>query len=78
MTSCRHDKLLLLPEDHQRLRCRHCHLTLKAEALQGGHCPECLATTGKKHHDFETIRTPVNTRYRCEKCGAIIEYIPRR
>lgn len=74
MTSCRHLQLLLLPPEGNRLRCRHCHLTISAEELQGGYCPECHAASGRKNYDFEEI-PPANprTRYRCEQCGVIIE-----
>lgn len=78
MSDCRHMHLLLLPENPGRLRCRRCHLTLTAEELQGGHCPECFETTGQRHYDFEPIETMEETRYRCEQCGALIQYRARQ
>jgi len=75
MTSCNHTKLELLPEEKNRLRCRHCHLTIKADDLGESYCPECFEMHGKKRYDFEEIEA-VKTgtaRYRCEGCGVIIE-----
>jgi len=75
MTACLHNKLLLLPEKKNRLRCRHCHLTISANELQEEYCPECFETDGEKRYDFEEIgaKEKVIARYRCEKCGIIIE-----
>lgn len=75
MTSCRHLNLVLLPQDKNKLRCRHCNLTLSADELKDGYCPECYEVTGTKHYDFEEIESEDNekARYRCEKCGVIIE-----
>ncbi len=76
MSSCKHSNLALIPpQDSSRLRCRHCHLTLKAEELGDGFCPECFEERGKKHYDFDQIETETSsaTRYRCEDCGVIIE-----
>lgn len=56
------------------MRCRHCHLTLTANELRGDYCPECFETSGKKQYDFEAIESLEDTKYRCEQCGAIIEY----
>jgi Zn finger protein HypA/HybF involved in hydrogenase expression len=62
---------MIITESSNRLRCRHCHLTLKAEELEGGYCPECLAVSGRKRDDFEKIETTGKmTQYRCEDCGA--------
>ncbi len=57
------------------LRCRHCHLTIKADELGGGYCPECYEINGKKQSDFEEVAAEETTRvrYRCEDCGLIIE-----
>jgi hypothetical protein len=76
MTECRHTHLTLLPQGPQRLRCRRCHLTLSPEELNGGDCPECLATSGVRQSDFETLECPQEVRYRCDECGAIIAYRP--
>ncbi|MBN2298943.1 MAG: hypothetical protein JXM72_10135 [Deltaproteobacteria bacterium] len=75
MTSCRHMNLVLLPDKKTKLRCRHCHLVITPEELQGGYCPECYETQGKKLYDFDEIKADENekTRYRCEDCGVIIE-----
>jgi len=65
---------MLLNPAKSRLRCRHCHLTLTAEELGDGFCPECYERWGKRHDEFEIIALPENetVRYRCEDCGAII------
>ena len=75
MTSCNHSKLVLLPEKKNLLRCRHCHLQIKADELGGNHCPECFEADGNKRYDFEevAVKETGTDRYRCEKCGAIIE-----
>jgi predicted RNA-binding Zn-ribbon protein involved in translation (DUF1610 family) len=75
MTSCKHSNLVLLPEQKSKQRCRHCHLTIKADELAGGYCPECFEAHGKKRYDFEEIvqAEAGMTRYRCEKCGIMIE-----
>jgi len=75
MKLCDHTHLTLLPEASKRLRCRHCHLTIKAAELTRGYCPECLESEGKKRYDFEEIEAEklMKARYRCEKCGAIIQ-----
>ena len=75
MTSCRHRQLVLLPVNHVRVRCRHCHLTIKATDLTSRYCPECFETNNTKRYDFEEIVTVESgsARYRCEECGVIIE-----
>ncbi len=75
MTSCSHLKLVLLPEKNRLLRCRYCHLTIDADELRGGYCPECFEVYGKRRYDFDEIEAPDKgkTRYRCEQCGIIIE-----
>ncbi len=75
MTSCKHSNLLLLPEKKERLRCRYCHLTIKADELMDNYCPECFDLSGKKHYDFEEIaaeKTKI-VKYMCEECKIIIE-----
>ncbi len=76
MTRCRHHHLALLPEKSRRLRCRRCHLTIDADELQGGFCPECYEANGTRHNDFEVLVSPQGTQYRCEQCGAVIDYKP--
>lgn len=76
MTSCKHSQLVLLAENKKsRLRCRHCHLTISPEELTEGYCPECFEIDGKKRYDFEKLEVKKSqiTKYRCEKCGIIIE-----
>jgi hypothetical protein len=75
MDTCRHLHLVLIPPAAPKLRCRHCHLTITAEELKGGHCPECFEAHGRKHSDFEEITSSGDgkTRYRCEECGVIID-----
>lgn len=75
MTSCNHINLVLLPAAKNKLRCRHCHLTIGSEELGKSFCPECFEARGEKRYDFEEIveaSTGVQ-RYRCEDCGIIIE-----
>ena len=75
MTSCRHKHLVLLPPQKSRLRCLHCHLTITADELQEGYCPECLAVDGTRRDNFEEVKATdrEKTRYQCEECGIIIE-----
>jgi hypothetical protein len=76
MNPCRHLHLVLLsPLATHKLRCRHCHLTITPEELEGGYCPECYEAKGIKNSNFEEISTPGDgkTRYRCEQCNAVID-----
>jgi phage FluMu protein Com len=75
MASCPHTTLELLPERKKTLRCRHCDLTLDAEELGDGYCPECFEISGKKRYEFEETNPPDGrvAKYRCEECGAIIK-----
>ena len=56
------------------MRCKRCHLTLSADELGDGYCPECFDRTGAKHYDFESLANSSGNvvRYRCEDCGVII------
>jgi hypothetical protein len=74
MNTCKHANLELLPGAKPKVRCRHCHLTLAAEDLQEGFCPECFDGSGQKRYDFEDVAEPESpaARYRCDDCGAII------
>ena len=74
MASCDHRNLILLVESQDRKRCLHCHLTISADELGRGHCPECFEAYGIKRYDFEVMAPPENgkARYRCEACGIII------
>ena len=75
MSSCKHNLLILLPEADNRLRCKHCHLTIKENELNGDYCPECFEMNGTQNYDFHKIQDLGNDtiRYRCEDCGVIIE-----
>ena len=75
MTSCSHSTLTLLPPQKNRLRCRHCHLTIKSEDLTQDFCPECYEIHGEKRYDFDEVAAEKSgrVRYRCEACGVIIE-----
>ena len=75
MTKCSHSSLVLLPQKKNLVRCRHCHLTIKADELRESYCPECFEIKGRKQYDFEEIADVENgiSRYRCEECGVIIE-----
>ncbi len=73
--SCKHSSLLLLPDQENRLRCRQCHLTIKANDLGDSHCPECFEDRGEKRYDFEDVEMEEKegARYRCEECGLLID-----
>ena len=75
MASCQHRQLVLLSDKHTRVRCRHCHLTIKADDLTYRYCPECFEANNTKRYDFEEIVTAASgsVRYRCEECGVLIE-----
>ncbi len=75
MTICDHSKLVLITENESRRRCRHCNLTIKADELAGGYCPECYEESGVRRYDFEEVPAEPSggVKYRCEKCHAIIE-----
>ena len=74
MSNCKHVNLVLLPGQKNRLRCKHCHLTIKAEDLGKNYCPECFEVHGDKRYDFEEVAEDASetTQYRCEDCGLII------
>ena len=74
MTPCRHATLELLVERKSTMRCRRCHLTMAAEELGDGYCPECFDISGTKHFDFEELAHTGSqgSRYRCEDCGILI------
>lgn len=75
MSTCPHNHLLLPPQGKAKRRCRHCHLTIAADELGDGFCPECFEKDGERRYDFEEITetNPQKTLYRCEDCGAVIE-----
>ncbi len=73
MSNCPHHNLLLLEVPAPRLRCRHCHLTIREDELDGGFCPECYETSGKRRYEFETLAgADGEIKYRCEDCGLLI------
>ena len=73
MTTCRHQKLVLIGEQGKKLRCRHCHLTIDERELGEGYCPECMEVSGVRRRDFEVLEPENNeTTYRCEICGTLI------
>ncbi len=75
MSSCKHATLVLLPDKKNVLRCQHCHLTIKADELGEGYCPECYEINGTKQSHFEEVATEDTGRaiYRCEDCGLMVE-----
>ena len=75
MAACRHLQLVLVRDSAARMRCRHCHLTIKAEDLPGRYCPECFESARVKRYDFEAVAAVDSSlvRYRCEECGGMIE-----
>ena len=75
MASCTHMQLVLLPKPKNRLRCRHCHLTINADELSSRYCPECYESSHQKRFDFEEVAAAETgiVQYRCEDCGAMIE-----
>ena len=74
MDSCTHKNLILLAPPKNRIRCTHCHLTLKREELRSAYCPECYEAEGVKRKEFEEVAEPENqlVNYSCEDCGAFI------
>ncbi len=74
MDACAHSHIVVVMDSIRRLRCRHCHLTLKPNELVHGYCPECYEIDGQKRDEFEEIQAPGGdeTSYRCEDCGALL------
>lgn len=72
MNECRHLNLILMTGEEARIRCRHCHLTIKRSELEHRWCPECYERTGRKHSDFDEVADQETAQYRCEDCGALI------
>jgi hypothetical protein len=74
---CPHTNLTVLGSARRKLRCRHCHLTIDAEELSEGYCPECYEATGDQRYDFDRVASANRgIRYRCEECGLVIENDP--
>ena len=73
--ACPHHHLLLLPQPTKRLRCQDCHLTINANELTRGYCPECFEVRGKKRYAFEEVPevNATTAHYRCEDCGVVID-----
>jgi len=76
MSSCTHKTLVLLREVGGKLRCRRCHLVISPQELNGGFCPECYEADRRKCFEFDAVPPPEGdvARYRCESCGALIEW----
>ena len=74
MDSCTHKNLVLLAPPKDRIRCRHCHLTIKRADLRQSYCPECYEADGVKRKEFEEVEETENQaiNYSCEDCGAFI------
>lgn len=74
MSECLHKNLVLIMERSDKVRCKHCHLTISQEELGSNYCPECYESSGKKNYDFEEVgaNSSAKTQYRCEDCGVII------
>lgn len=74
MNECTHRNLLLLTPPKDRIRCRHCHLTIKRDELERRWCPECYEADGIKRTDFEEVSEAESkgVAYRCEDCGLFI------
>ena len=75
MSNCTHQHLVLLAAGGNRIRCRHCHLTIDPRELGDNHCPECYEVYGEKRSDFEPVedKQAAIVRYRCEDCGVTID-----
>ena len=75
MRSCKHEVLTLVPTTGNKLRCRHCHLTITEDELGSGCCPECLEVHKVRRKDFEKLipNDSGTLRYCCEQCGMVIE-----
>lgn len=71
MAACKHRNLLLLEPAKDRVRCRHCHLTIQRNELRTRYCPECYETVGIKRFDFDEVVASESgpVRYRCEDCN---------
>ena len=76
MDNCPHTKLTVINQSQQKLRCRHCHLTIDAVELAQSYCPECYETSGDKMFDFDAVASEDSNvmRYKCEDCGTLLEY----
>ena len=72
MNACRHLNLVLMAGEEARIRCRHCHLTIKPSELEQRWCPECYERTGRRRSDFDEVADDATVQYRCEDCGALI------
>jgi hypothetical protein len=75
MKTCKHEILRLVPQKKNRLRCRHCHLTITEDELGTGVCPECFEVHKVQRRDFEEVPAEDSgaNQYCCEGCGMVIE-----
>lgn len=71
---CKHKNLALYAEPDDRVRCQHCHLTIRRSELKSRYCPECYEASGTKRYDFDSVAetTEPKTQYVCEDCGILI------
>ena len=76
MTTCKHKKLVLIQPPKDKIRCTYCNLVISKEELTNGYCPECYHVRGVRHYEFEEVKAKPGAavQYRCEECGAIIEW----
>ena len=75
MKECKHQTLVLLPTNIQRVRCARCHLTIKKDEIESGYCPECFERDKIKRHEFEDVleQDTDAVKYGCEACGLVVE-----
>ena len=75
MDTCRHQRLVLVKQDKNKLRCTHCHLTINEDELESDCCPECWEAEGVRRRDFEKLerKDTDSGTYRCEECGVEVK-----
>ena len=75
MDKCRHQNLVLVKPDKNKLRCTNCHLTINKDELDSDYCPECWERDRIKRRDFEEVeqKETDSGTYRCEECGVEIK-----
>lgn len=75
MSTCRHQNLVLIKQDKNKLRCKHCHLTINEDDLDSDFCPECWETGRIRRREFEKVEQKDydTDTYRCESCGVEVK-----
>jgi late competence protein required for DNA uptake (superfamily II DNA/RNA helicase) len=75
MNDCKHQTLVLLPSNVEKVRCTRCHLTIKKDEIGKGYCPECFEVDRVKRYKFEDIQGSDSSavKYGCESCGLVVE-----